>query len=137
MTKGVGSSDPAGADNADQCAMAHSPFMLGDQGIEVRDDFLGSILRRLRRYADQSSAATWLGAAADSWLSAYDIMPPGCKNVHLQDWLTDEQRRAEFNVALEWVRQDLLRAAAVGDFHLDLVPFEETFVELRKLVSGS
>lgn len=76
-------------------------------------------------------------AAADGWLEDYELMPPGCKNVRLQEWLTTNQRREEFAEALEWVKQELLRAAAAGDFYPEMVPFDQTFIKLKALVAGA
>jgi hypothetical protein len=96
--------------------------MFGNGGADLRDDFLGSILKRLRKYADQSRADSWLTGAADSWFKIYDTMAPGCRSIELQDWLTSAQRPEEFTAALEWVRQDQLRSAAAGDLYPDVVP---------------
>jgi hypothetical protein len=115
--------------------MAHSSFIFASEALDIRDDFLGSILSRLRSYADRSAPAdTWLRSAVESWLESFKVMPPGIKNVELQDWLTSDQRRGEFLSALEWVREDLLQGSAAGAVDLSEVPFEETFLKLRHLV---
>jgi hypothetical protein len=115
--------------------MAHSPFIFANEALDIRDDLLGAMLRRLRSYASRSAPAdTWLRSAVDGWLETFEVMPPGIKNIELQDWLTSDQRRTEFLSALEWVREDLLQGSAAGAVDLSQVPFEETFLKLRHLV---
>jgi hypothetical protein len=116
--------------------MAHDAFVFRESGSDIRSDFLGAILRRWQRYANErAAAAPWLVSAVASWQQEYDSMPSGLRNIDLDEWLTDESRCAEFLAAIDWVRAELLRAIETGDFNTAYLPFEETFEALKRLVA--
>jgi hypothetical protein len=103
--------------------MATSAIRFGTRSIYIRDSELGEVLKALtfslpEAVRLQSPRLDWLVEALKEWCTDYEELPPGLKDVELDDCLTDDTRIDSFK---GYVKEIIATAPPVGIYDATLV----------------
>lgn len=97
--------------------MAHSAIRYQNNTQYIQDALLGGALRCIflaidSKVSENPSKYGWLLQAMNKWWGDFEDMPPGLKDVELDEWLVNSERRADFveilNLSLENVSNELV-----------------------------
>lgn len=97
--------------------MAHSAIRYQNNTQYIQDALLGGALRCIfiaidSKVSDNPSKYGWLLQAMNKWWSDFEDLPPGLKDVELDEWLVNSERKADFeeilNLSLENVNKELV-----------------------------
>ena len=97
--------------------MAHSAIRYQNNTQYIQDALLGEALRCIliaidSKVSENPSKYGWLLQAMNKWWSDFEDLPPGLKDVELDEWLVNAERKADFeevlNLSLEDVNNELI-----------------------------
>lgn len=97
--------------------MAHSAIRYQNNTQYIQDALLGGALRCIfiaidGKVSENASKYGWLLQAMNKWWSDFEDLPPGLKDVELDEWLVNSERKADFeeilDLSLENVNNELL-----------------------------
>lgn len=85
--------------------MAHSAIRYKNNTQYIQDALLGGALRSIfiaidSKVSENPSKYGWLLQAMNKWWGDFEDLPPGLKDVELDEWLVDSERKAEFEEIL-------------------------------------
>ena len=97
--------------------VAHSAIRYQNNTQYIQDALLGEALRCIliaidSKVSENPSKYGWLLQAMNKWWSDFEDLPPGLKDVELDEWLVNAERKADFeevlNLSLEDVNNELI-----------------------------
>lgn len=97
--------------------MAHSAVRYQNNTEYIQDALLGGALRAIfiaidSKVLENPSKYGWLLQAMNKWWSDFEDLPPGLKDVELDEWLVNSEREAVFeeilDLSLENVNNELI-----------------------------
>ncbi|CAH1203453.1 hypothetical protein PAECIP111893_01971 [Paenibacillus plantiphilus] len=90
--------------------MAHSAIRYKDNTRYIQDSLLGGVLRAIFEVTDSKVTDSpikfgWLLEAIHEWWSDFEDMPPGLKDIELDKWLIDDEKKTDLEEILS-IAQD-------------------------------
>ncbi len=76
--------------------MSSSEFLYKGKARNLKDSVIGRFLDELAMLL-QESELDWLQSACEGWQEDWKTMPPGCKDIDLDEVITEEVRRVAFS----------------------------------------
>ncbi|WP_143129216.1 hypothetical protein [Variovorax sp. PDC80] len=103
--------------------MATSAIRFGLIYVHVRDSRLGELLKAIAYWmpveiSTDGRNLEWLAHAIGAWCEDYENMPPGLKDVELDQWLSDGAREQTF---LQYLRHVASRDAPPNTYDANVV----------------
>lgn len=96
--------------------MAHSAIRYQNNTEYIQDTLLGGALRGIfitidKKMSENPRRYGWLIEAMNKWWSDFEDMPPGLKDIELDEWVVNDERKKDFEdilkISLENVDKEL------------------------------
>src|SRR5688500_17162910 len=86
--------------------MATSSIRFKDLDVFIKDNYLGEIIKIITSgvndlISERHKDAEWLLEACGRWSDDYENMPPGLKDIELDEWLISNERLTIFKLLIE------------------------------------
>lgn len=113
--------------------MAHSAIRYRDNTQYIQDALLGEALKHIfialnRKVSENPRQYGWLLQAMNKWWDDFEHLPPGLKDVELDEWLVNPKRKADFeeilNLSLDNVNTELFIEIMKFKRVIDMNPHE-------------
>ncbi|KOR87848.1 hypothetical protein [Paenibacillus solani] len=92
--------------------MAHSAIRYQNKTQYIQDALLGGALRSIfiainNKVSENPSKYGWLLNAMNKWWGDFEELPPGLKDVDLDEWLVNSERKTDFEEILDLSLQNV------------------------------